>query len=74
VDYIKMDIEGAEIEALEGAARMMSTLKPTFAIASYHKRDGRPTAETLEKLFNELGYRTETGFPSHLTTYASPLN
>jgi FkbM family methyltransferase len=64
LDFVKMDIEGAEI--------VLSTLKPKFAIASYHRRNGRPTAETLERLFREVGYSSITGFPEHMTTYASP--
>jgi FkbM family methyltransferase len=37
VDFIKMDIEGAEMEALEGAARVINEFKPRLAISGYHK-------------------------------------
>jgi FkbM family methyltransferase len=37
VDFIKMDIEGAEIEALEGAKETIREFKPQMAIAVYHE-------------------------------------
>jgi FkbM family methyltransferase len=74
LDYVKMDIEGAEIEAIQGASSMLSNFKPRFAIASYHIRNGRPTAADLEPFFRESGYTVITGFPTHLTTYAFPTS
>jgi FkbM family methyltransferase len=71
LDFVKMDIEGAEVEAIQGAAAIMARLKPRFAIASYHKRDGKMTSEILEPLFAKAGYYARTGFPPHQTTYAS---
>ena len=37
VDYLKMDIEGAEADALRGAAALIARDKPTMVIASYHR-------------------------------------
>ena len=70
---MKIDIEGAEIEAVEGARQVIEELKPRFAIASYHVRDGKPTSEILPELFAAVGYHVETGFEQHRTTYASPV-
>lgn len=36
IDFIKMDIEGAEIEALKGASKIIGSLAPTLAISIYH--------------------------------------
>ena len=37
VDYIKLDVEGAELEVLKGAFLTVSQFKPKLAISAYHK-------------------------------------
>ncbi|MGN2246467.1 FkbM family methyltransferase [Frateuria sp. GZRR35] len=37
VDFIKMDIEGQEREAIDGAAGIISEMRPRLAISGYHK-------------------------------------
>ncbi len=69
VDFIKMDIEGAEIEAFVGAKETLTRYSPRIAVASYHIRDGKTTSEWLEVFLKDQGYASWTSFPNHLTTY-----
>lgn len=54
VDVLRMDIEGAEIEALEGARRTLELHRPALQVAVYH----RPfdLADLVEKI-SGFGYR-----------------
>ena len=36
VDYIKLDIEGAELDMLHGAAQTIKRCKPKMAVSAYH--------------------------------------
>ncbi|MHA1491716.1 MAG: FkbM family methyltransferase [Promethearchaeota archaeon] len=69
ISFIKMDIEGAEIEALEGMRAVLTNGSPKLAIASYHLRDGKKTCFFVEKFLKKFGYKTKTSYPKHLTTY-----
>lgn len=70
LDFIKMDIEGSEIEAIKGAKETINRFHPSFAVASYHVRDGKQTWEVIEPMLKEYGYEVFTEYPSSLTTYA----
>ena len=70
VDFIKMDIEGAELEAIKGCRKVLNNNNVKLAIASYHIVNGEKTCFELEKMLQKLGFKTETSYPEHLTTYA----
>jgi len=66
VDFIKMDIEGAELAALQGAAQVIRRFKPELAITVYHNLDDFWTIpQYLDRL--NLGYRF---YLRHFTIYA----
>ena len=52
VDFIKIDIEGAELSALKGAAETIKKFKPKLAICVYHK--GKDIVEIPEYLISIL--------------------
>jgi FkbM family methyltransferase len=60
VDYIKMDIEGAEQRALAGARQTIEKYRPRLSLSAYHN----PTdPERIPQLVHEAwaGYRMECG-------------
>ena len=69
VDFIKMDIEGAEMNALYGAKKILKSYPVNLAIASYHIVDGKKTCFALKEILEEMGYMADIEYPVHLTTY-----
>jgi FkbM family methyltransferase len=39
IDYLKLDVEGSELDALRGAERLIRASKPRLAISAYHRPD-----------------------------------
>lgn len=74
LDFVKMDIEGAEIQALIGAKRTIEKMQPNFAIASYHIVNGVQTYKKVERVFEDLNYPfyTEVFSDGEIITYAGP--
>jgi FkbM family methyltransferase len=56
VDLLKMDIEGAELEALAGAREVLARDRPDVLVQAYHPRDGARTLERCAALLGDLGY------------------
>lgn len=58
VDFIKMDIEGMELQALEGAREILKG-NVKLAIAAYHTLpSGEPELPAVVRLLESLGYKT----------------
>ena len=66
VDFIKMDVEGAESEALLGAAQSLRTFRPKLALTVYHRlTDFWTIPQSVDRL--SPGYRF---YLRHFTIHA----
>lgn len=73
VTFIKMDIEGAELQALTGAANVIKRNKPVLAICVYHKREDLITIpQYIKELVPEYEFYLRCHYPyaSELVLYA----
>ena len=71
VDYIKMDIEGAEPRALVGAAQTLRRFHPRLALSAYHNPDDPARIPVLVRQAWE-GYRMECGPCSYAAGMVRP--
>ena len=71
IDFIKIDVEGSEIEIIESSLDLLKKYKPNLSIATYHVRDNQKTYLKIEELLKKVGYaKVFTENKKHLTTYA----
>lgn len=61
VDFIKMDIEGAETKALAGSRAILAQFKPRLAICAYHNPQSDPVDVPLAVRNARTDYQTECG-------------
>jgi len=72
-DYIKMDIEGAELSVVRSSLGFMQKHPIHLSIESNHLVDGKFTAVPLETLLHSAGYRTwSSDSYGQLFTWAEP--
>jgi predicted RNA methylase len=57
IDFLKMDIEGAEIDAILGGKNILRKSNARCAICSYHKKNDE---ENIRYLLETYGYQTST--------------
>ena len=75
VDFIKMDIEGGERSAINGAAKTIKDLKPKMAISVYHLEDDLwVILEMIKKINSEYEFylRHYTPWRSETTLFCVP--
>jgi FkbM family methyltransferase len=61
--YIKMDIEGAELDAIEGCRRIIAEDRPMLAICAYHVQDH---LWKIPNLVNRIGSRNDFFLRPHM--------
>lgn len=71
VDFIKMDIEGAEELALRGAEQVIARFRPQLTIASYHTDlAGEKQHPKLVRLLRERDYQVEERGHRHIFAWS----
>ena len=68
VDFIKLDVEGSELDVLKGATISISCWKPRLAISAYHKLDD---LWTLMNFIKSIRPDYEFAMRQYSTDYAS---
>lgn len=75
VDIIKMDVEGAEVEAIKGCKKIIMESHPMLAICVYHKKDDFYTIPLLiHSLYSgyKLYFRQYSSADAETVCYAIP--
>lgn len=72
VDFIKMDIEGAEVEALMGAEQIIGMARKVV-VAAYHtnRQDISPTHPWVSEFLQARGFQTHTTYPGLVHAWAT---
>jgi FkbM family methyltransferase len=74
-DFVKMDIEGAEIGVVQAACEFLKEVPVHFSIESNHRmKDGTLTYHGLEKMFQSIGYEVLSSEKfGQMFTWATPV-
>ena len=66
IDFIKLDIEGSELDTLKGGAISIAKWKPRLAISAYHKPED---VYTLAQFLKKIRPDYEFAFRHYPTSY-----
>ncbi len=56
--FVRIQVNGAELEALEGMKKTMPEIK-TVLVSALYKRDGVPVFKTVDRILTEQGFTTK---------------
>jgi len=73
VDFIKLDVEGSEMEALKGAVNTIERFKPSLAVSLYHKPADRKKILAFIKSLGVYGDHQEKGMEASGILYLNGL-
>jgi FkbM family methyltransferase len=69
--FVKVDIEGSEVEVLESSRHFLQNNSIHFALDTHHWVNGTRTTQEVERIFGECGYETASSDASGFwTTWA----
>ena len=71
VDFIKMDVEGAEVNALHGARQTLLRFRPRLAIATEHKPDDETAIPNALRAI-QSDYQAECGYCAQSNGHVHP--
>ena len=61
VSMLSLTLNGAEVEALEGASETISRFKPRIRLAGWYKRDGKLICDLTKAQLESYGYKVYIG-------------
>jgi FkbM family methyltransferase len=73
--YVKMDIEGAEVDVIEGAAQFLKHNPIHFAIETEHRVNKEYTSVPITRVLSAIGYKVwSSASAGQQFTWAQPTN
>ena len=71
VDMLSLTLNGAEVEAIDGAVHTLKKFRPRIRLAGWYQRNGRKISEITRSQLEPLGYKVFVG--SRGNTMAIPV-